>query len=127
MIRAWTEGIQVSVETFYVEHQSDPEQSRWVWAYRITIENASDDTVQLLRRHWIIKDGLDHVTEVEGDGVVGEQPVLAPGESHTYTSGSVMPTPIGTMEGAYTMRRAGGGLFEVAIPLFVLGRAETLN
>ncbi len=127
MSDAVTEGIRVSVETFSIDQQSDPDEGRWAWAYRVTIANESDHTVQLLRRHWIITDSADRVTEVEGDGVVGEQPVITPGASHTYTSGSVMETSVGTMEGSYEMRREDGHSFRVQIPLFVLGRRDSLQ
>jgi len=127
MTEAVTDGIRVSVETFYVDARSDPEAGRFTWAYRITIANESTHTVRLLRRHWIIKDARDHATEVRGEGVVGEQPVIEPGGCHTYTSGCVLETPIGTMEGTYEMQRDDGVLFPVEVPIFVLGRREALQ
>jgi ApaG protein len=127
MASALTDGIRVSVETFYLPDRSAPDESHWAFAYRVTIRNESARTVQLLRRHWIISDANEQVTEVLGDGVVGEQPVLAPGAEHTYTSGTHLETPTGTMHGSYEMQEEGGKLFRVAIPRFSLGRAETLH
>ena len=122
-----TESVRVAVESFYLSQRSAPEQQRFVFAYRITISNESPATVQLLRRHWIITDGDAQVTEVKGEGVVGEQPVLEPGETHTYTSGSVMKTETGTMEGSYEMQDETGRVFEVEIPQFLLAIPRTLH
>lgn len=122
MVSELTDGVRVSVECFYLEDQSAPEESRWAYAYRVTIANESDRTVQLLRRHWLITNELAEVTEVHGEGVVGEQPVIEPGEAHTYTSGAVLKTETGTMEGAYEMIDPGGARFRVSIPRFALGR-----
>jgi ApaG protein len=127
MVSAVTDGIRVSVETFYLPEQSQPDQSHWAFAYRVTIRNESARAVQLLRRHWIICDANEQVTEVLGDGVVGEQPVLSPGAEHTYTSGTHLETSTGTMHGSYELQDEDGKLFRVAIPLFNLGRAETLH
>lgn len=127
MVSAVTEGIRVSVESFYVPEQSSPPQKRFAFAYRITIGNESDRTVQLLRRHWIITDANAQVTEVYGDGVVGEQPVLGPGDEHTYTSGAVLETAHGSMRGSYEMRDTAGKLFQVEIPQFALGQAPTIH
>jgi ApaG protein len=127
MVSAVTDGIRVSVETFYLPDRSEPQNHHWVFAYRITIGNESARTVRLLRRHWIIRDANEQLTEVFGDGVVGEQPVLGPGAAHTYTSGTHLETPTGTMHGSYEMQDDAGKLFRVEIPLFTLGRAETLH
>jgi ApaG protein len=127
MVSALTDGIRVSVETFYLADQSSPAEHHFAFAYRVTIRNESARTVQLLRRHWIISDANQEVTEVYGDGVVGEQPVLPPGAAHTYQSGTHLETSSGTMHGTYEMRDSEGKLFRVAIPLFTLGRAETLH
>ena len=127
MYSVTTEGVTVEVESFYIPEQSDPDGERYVFGYRIAICNESKRTVQLLRRHWIITDGRDRVTEVHGDGVVGEQPVLTPGHRHTYESGSVMATPAGTMEGSYEMRDDTGRLFEVEIPRFLLAGPRALH
>jgi ApaG protein len=116
-----TSGIRVSVETFYQEKHSSPEHQRYVHAYRITIKNESMDTVQLMRRHWFIRDSNFQVREVEGDGVIGEQPVLKPGETHEYVSWTHLYTDIGKMHGYYTMQiMPQGDIFEVRIPEFTL-------
>ncbi len=127
MVSAVTEGIRVSVESFQLPEQSSPAQKRFAFAYRITIGNESDRTVQLLRRHWIITDANAQVTEVYGDGVIGEQPVLGPGDDHTYTSGAVLETPHGSMRGSYEMRDTAGTLLQIAIPEFALGEPRTLH
>ncbi|MCJ7420319.1 Co2+/Mg2+ efflux protein ApaG [Sphingomicrobium astaxanthinifaciens] len=117
---ATTGGITVRVAVNYMPEQSAPADKRWFWAYHVRIENHGDKPVQLISRHWVIEDG-DHVTaEVRGDGVVGEMPVIAPGESHDYVSGCPLDTPRGTMQGSYQMIDADGRGFEVAIPLFDL-------
>ncbi|MBD0413249.1 Co2+/Mg2+ efflux protein ApaG [Oryzicola mucosus] len=130
MYSAITHGIVVQVEPFFLAEQSDPRDDRFVWAYRVTIENRSDAVVQLLSRYWHITDGRGRVEEVSGPGVVGEQPELAPGDSYQYTSGCPLPTPSGIMLGRYTMRREGGTLFDVEIPAFSLdlpGVKQVLN
>lgn len=130
MYSAVTRGIEVQVEPFYLEERSDPEESRYIWAYRVTIENRSNVAVQLLSRYWHITDGHGRVEEVQGAGVVGEQPELDPGDSYQYTSGCPLPTPSGIMTGSYTMRDAQGELFDIAIPAFSLdlpGTRRTLN
>ena len=120
MYRTVTDGIAVSVEPFFLPEQSDPDGKRFVWAYRVTIENGSDETVQLLSRFWHITDGAGRVEEVRGPGVVGEQPVLNPGDSFQYTSGCPLSTPSGIMVGSYTMESAEGRRFDAAIPAFSL-------
>ena len=116
-----TEGIVVSVRSFFLADQSRPEEGEYVWAYRIRIVNGSRETVQLLRRTWLITDARGRVQRVHGEGVVGEQPVLEPGEAFEYRSGTKMPTPSGIMVGSYRMEdRNSGELFEVAIPAFSL-------
>ncbi len=118
---ATTRGIEVGVETFYLEEQSDPGAGTWVWAYRVRIANAGPETVQLLRRTWRITDGLGRLNLVEGPGVVGEQPVLRPGEAFEYTSGTPLGTPSGFMEGSYHMTvTATGEMFDAAVPAFSL-------
>ncbi len=132
---ATTRGIKVRVASFYLEDQSVPESHRYVWAYRIVIENHGTQTVQLLRRTWEITDATGRTFRVEGDGVVGEQPVLEPGEAFEYTSGTPLETPSGFMVGWYHMMAHGegpavaqamagddaaGGAFDVAIPAFSL-------
>jgi ApaG protein len=115
-----TDGVRVTVETFFIEDQSDPAQDQYAFAYRITIANEGTAPVQLRRRHWIITDGNGNVEEVEGPGVVGEQPVLDPGEEHRYQSGAVLKTPVGTMEGTYEMHEGEGRSFQAQIPRFPL-------
>lgn len=121
MITEITDGVKVSVSTSYQPEYSSPVQSHYVFTYKILIENNSDYTVQLLRRHWYIYDANGVVREVEGDGVVGQQPVLEPGESHEYISGCNLKTEIGKMKGAYLMERiVDGKNFKVNIPQFVM-------
>jgi len=120
MYRAITEGIEVSVEPFFLPEQSNPEESRFVWAYQVTIANNSAETVTLVSRYWHITDELGRIQEVQGEGVVGEQPRLEPGDSFQYTSGCPLNTPSGIMVGRYTMETEGGDHFEVDIPAFSL-------
>jgi ApaG protein len=118
--QATTRSIEVSVEPFYLENESEPHQSRFVWAYRVRIANRSAQTVQLKTRYWRITDALGRTQEVRGPGVVGEQPILAPGESYEYTSGTPLDTPSGIMVGSYHMETNDGQGFEVEIPAFSL-------
>ncbi|MBX3598758.1 MAG: Co2+/Mg2+ efflux protein ApaG [Rhizobiaceae bacterium] len=130
MYKAVTRNIEVEVEPFYLEERSDPELRRYVWGYRVTIDNQSDELVQLLSRYWHITDGLGRVEEVRGAGVVGEKPELNPGDSYQYTSGCPLSTPSGIMVGKYTMRSRTGELFDVVIPAFSLdlpGILRTVN
>ena len=130
MYRAVTHDIEVRAEPFFLPEQSDPEENRYVWAYRITIANHSNETVQLMTRHWHITDALGRVQEVKGEGVVGEQPELEPGDSYQYTSGCPLATTSGIMVGRYTMQTEGGRAFEVDIPAFSLdlpGERVSLN
>ncbi len=120
MNRATTDGITVLVETAYIEKDSDPDNQYFVWAYRIKIENNSADTVQLISRYWMITDALGRQQEVRGAGVVGEQPVLAPGASFSYSSGTPLQTPSGFMRGTYAMRADNGREFDIEIPAFSL-------
>ncbi len=122
---ALTDGITVRVAVNFLPEQSRIDAGKWFWVYHIRIENGSDHTVQLLSRFWRITDGRGLINYVEGDGVVGEQPVLAPGQSHDYVSGCPLTTPHGSMEGHYTFRRENGELFEVAIPFFPLAAPAT--
>ncbi|MDH3281055.1 MAG: Co2+/Mg2+ efflux protein ApaG [Gammaproteobacteria bacterium] len=112
--------IDVKVKTAFVEAQSDPLADRYVFAYTITITNVGTVAAQLLTRHWIITDAHDKVQEVQGEGVVGEQPHLAPGTSFQYTSGAVLETPVGTMGGSYQMVADDGTRFDTEIPVFTL-------
>ena len=125
-----TRSIRVSVEPFYVEQQSAPDKGRWVFGYRVTIANEGSQTVKLMSRYWRITDGRGEVAEVRGDGVVGEQPQLAPGETFQYTSGAPLPTPSGIMVGSYRMVDEAGQDFDVGIPAFSLdapGARGSLN
>jgi ApaG protein len=124
---AVTSGVRVEVEALYLPDQSDVVEDRYVFAYRIVITNQSRQTVQLMRRHWFIHDGNGHVREVEGEGVVGQQPVLDPGAKHEYTSGAVLESPSGTMQGTYEMHREDGSTFKVKIPEFQLRMPRTLH
>ncbi|MCO6389837.1 Co2+/Mg2+ efflux protein ApaG [Aliihoeflea aestuarii] len=120
MYRATTQGIEITVEPFYLEERSEPMEQRYFWAYRVTIANRGDNGVKLVSRHWRITDATGHLEEVRGPGVVGEQPELEPGDTFQYTSGCPLTTSSGFMEGDYTMRDETGQEFEVAIPPFSL-------
>lgn len=115
-----TQGIRVRVQSAYLPDQSSPDDDRYVFAYTITITNESTFTAQLRTRHWIITDSRGSVEEVKGDGVVGEQPRLGPGQSFQYTSGCVLKTPIGTMQGSYRFWRDDGTYFDATIAPFSL-------
>lgn len=117
---ARTRDIMVRVQPAYLEDQSDPEEGRWFWAYTVEIENHGLETVQLKSRHWFITDGLNRTEEVNGEGVVGEQPVLKPRDAYRYTSGCPLPTPSGVMRGTYLMQSDAGETFDVDIPEFSL-------
>jgi ApaG protein len=118
---ATTRDIRVTVQPFFLEDQSEPDEGRFVWAYRVQIENTGTLAVQLMRRSWHITDARGRVIEVEGEGVVGEQPLLEAGESFEYTSGTPLETPSGIMKGIYHMVAASSGEeFDVAIPVFSL-------
>jgi ApaG protein len=115
-----TRGIRVSVEPSYLDSQSAPEHGRYLWAYRVRIRNESPSPVRLRTRHWRITDARGHTEEVRGDGVIGEQPTIAPGDAFEYTSGAPLPTPSGLMVGSYGMESATGERFDVDIPAFSL-------
>ena len=117
-----TRGIAVSVEPTYLETRSSPENSQYFWAYRVIIENQGLETVQLRSRLWMITNARGELTEVKGPGVVGEQPVLKPGERFEYTSGAPLNTPWGMMGGAYQMETETGERFDIEIPTFSLDR-----
>ncbi|ABR58990.1 Co2+/Mg2+ efflux protein ApaG [Sinorhizobium medicae] len=130
MYRALTHDIEVTVEPYYLEEQSDPDDSRYVWGYRIIIANHSDVAVRLMTRYWHITDENGQVDEVSGPGVIGEQPLLNPGDTYEYSSGCPLDTPSGVMFGHYSMEAEGGETFNVAIPAFSLdspGLVRTLN
>jgi ApaG protein len=117
---AVTRGVRVQVAARYSRERSDPANDVWFFLYTIRIRNEGRETVQLRNRHWIITDATGHVEEVRGPGVIGEQPVLAPGESFQYTSGCPLRTPFGTMRGSYEMHAAGGASFEAEVATFTL-------
>ena len=125
MYRAVTRNISITAEPRYMPEQSDPGSSRYFWAYKIEIVNDGKETVTLLSRHWIITDGDGKTQEVRGEGVVGEQPTLAPGMSFTYTSGCPLTTTQGIMKGSYIFKSEAGELFPVEIPAFSLDIPET--
>ena len=120
MYKQTTRSITVSVKPFFLEDQSAPDEGRFVWAYHVRIENEGQETVQLRNRYWRITDSLGRIQEVRGAGVVGEQPVLRPGEAFEYTRGTPLTTPSGIMVGTYQMESESGELFEVKIPAFSL-------
>lgn len=121
MVTEITEGVKISVETEYQPEYSSPSQYHYVFTYRITIENRSENTLQLLRRHWYIHDANTMLREVEGEGVVGQQPVLEPGQVHKYVSGCNLKSGIGKMRGTYLMERiVDGKTFKVVIPEFTM-------
>lgn len=122
---AITDGIVVRVAVNFLPEQSRVEAGKWFWVYHIRIENESEHTVQLLTRHWRITDGRGAVNIVEGEGVVGELPLLGPGESHDYVSGCPLTTSQGSMEGHYTFRRDDGQEIQAAIPFFPLAAPAT--
>lgn len=124
---AVTQGIRVEVQSQYVPERSDPEQGQWFFVYRIRISNESSEAVQLISRHWIITDANGHVEEVQGPGVVGEQPRLDPGQSFEYTSGCPLPTAFGTMEGTYQMVRGDGVQFDARIAAFTLAEPTAVH
>jgi ApaG protein len=124
---ATTKGVRVEVMAEYAPDQSHPKDDRWFFLYTITITNEGQDVVQLLSRHWLITNGTGQVKEVRGPGVVGEQPVLAPSESFTYTSGCPLDTSFGTMEGTYQMVTKSGVRFDAKIAPFTLSEPYTVH
>jgi ApaG protein len=127
MSRALTNGILVTVQSEYLPERSSPTAQRYAFGYTVEITNQGSETAQLRSRHWIITDAVGEVQEVKGDGVVGAQPVLGPGESFEYTSWCVIGTPIGSMRGTYQMVDARGQSFEAEIAPFRLGMPHSLN
>ena len=120
-------NILVEATPFFIASQSVPEQERFVFAYTITITNCGEVPAKLLSRHWLITDANGKIQEVRGEGVVGEQPYLRPGESYRYTSGAMLETPVGTMQGTYSMRSDDGEDFDAPIPRFTLSIPRTLH
>ena len=119
--------VEVNVQSVFVPEQSRPDQQQFVFAYTVTIQNAGDVPVKLLTRHWVITDGHGKVEEVRGEGVVGEQPHLAPGDAFRYTSGAVIETPVGSMHGSYHMRADDGTEFDAPIPAFGLAQPNRIH
>jgi len=124
---ATTAGITVRVAVNFLPEQSKPEADKWFWVYHIRLENDGDAPVQLISRHWRITDGRGMVNLVDGDGVVGEQPLLKPGETHDYVSGCPLSTAHGSMEGFYTFHQADGTPLEVRIPFFALSEPASAD
>jgi ApaG protein len=124
---AVTQNVRVAVRSKFDPSRSRPQRNQWFFLYTVTITNEGSDTVQLLTRHWIITDGEGKVEEVRGPGVVGEQPVLAPGESFEYTSGCPLTTPLGTMHGTYQMVSESGEEFDAEIAPFTLSEPYTVH
>ena len=120
-------GVDIKVSTQYLKQQSDPGRAAYAFAYTITITNNREEPVKLLSRHWIITDQNNKVEEVKGAGVVGQQPLIQPGQSYQYSSGAVIHTEIGDMKGTYTMQRSNGEVFAAPIPLFVLAVPHMLH
>lgn len=119
--------INVKVEPFYIEDQSAPDENRYVFAYTVNIQNLGQAAAKLVSRHWIITDANGKIQEVRGQGVVGEQPYLRPGEAFQYTSGAVLDTAVGTMQGSYQMVGENGDQFSAEIPIFTLSIPRTLH
>lgn len=119
--------IDIQVETHYLDEQSDPDNKRYVFSYFITIKNETPEEVQLLSRYWMITDGDQKTQEVEGDGVIGEQPKIEPGKSYSYSSGTVIATEVGSMMGHYKMISESGSHFDAPIPTFTLALPNALH
>lgn len=122
-----TPAIEVSVTTCYLRDESSPDQSRYAFSYTITLRNVGNVAARLLTRQWIVRDASGHSEEVRGDGVVGQHPHLQPGESFQYSSGAVIATPVGTMQGSYRWQLDGGREFDTPIPEFTLSGPRTLH
>lgn len=122
-----TQGVKIIARPSYLAEQSQPDQNRWVWSYRITIANESDDAVQLVDRHWLITDAGGEIEEIRGEGVVGQQPVLSPGQEFSYESYCPLGTDFGFMRGSYGVVKGDGTRFEAAIAPFVLLLPALLN
>jgi ApaG protein len=124
---AVTRGIRVQVQSRYLPEKSQPEESQWLFIYQVRIANEGDRAARLIRRHWIVTDANGEVEEYKGEGVVGEQPLLEPGEFFEYTSGCPLKTPFGTMEGTYQMVSSTGEAFDVQIAPFSLSEPYAIN
>ena len=124
---ATTRGVRVRVQSVFVAERSSPEDGHWFFAYQVNVSNEGSETVQLISRHWIITDGNGQEQEVRGAGVVGEQPVLSPGESFEYTSACPLTTPVGSMHGTYQLVTDGGERFDAVIAPFGLGEPGAVH
>jgi ApaG protein len=120
-------NIVIEATPFFIAEQSEPEKDRYVFAYTVTITNEGDVSAKLLQRYWLITDANGKIQEVRGDGVIGEQPYLKPGESFRYTSGAILETPVGVMEGYYRMHSDNGDDFNAPIPKFTLSIPRVLH
>ena len=127
VFEATTQSIRVSVQPVYLEDQSHPDKDHFVWAYIVNVANEGQTSVQLLNRHWIITDAMGYVTEVRGEGVVGEQPILEPGDCYEYTSGTPLNTAHGLMKGNYEMKQEDGDTFWIEIPTFALDGPQNMT
>ncbi|WP_153771024.1 Co2+/Mg2+ efflux protein ApaG [Labrenzia sp. CE80] len=127
MYRTTTNGIEVAVEPFYLDDESDPEKSHFVWAYMVEIRNDTNAPVQLRTRYWKIMDAIGRVEEVRGAGVIGEEPWIEPGETFEYSSGCPLKTKSGIMQGSYGMVREDGSMFDAAIPAFSLDLPDEIR
>lgn len=123
----WQQNIEVAVQPRYLAEQSNPDMAEYVFAYTVEVSNFGDEAIQLLSRHWIITDGNNNIREVEGEGVIGQQPLIPPGKSYRYSSGAILPTRTGTMEGSYTMRADSGITFNAVIKPFGLVHPGSLQ
>lgn len=124
---SWPSQIKVQVTPAYLAEQSNPNNAEFVFSYTVEISNLGEESVQLLSRHWIITDGNNQVREVQGDGVIGQQPQISPGETYRYSSGAILATKTGIMEGSYTMLSGSGENFKAEIPAFGLIHPESLQ
>ncbi len=122
-----TQGVKITARPSYQSERSQPDQNQWLWSYQITVMNTGEESVQLFDRHWVITDAAGGVEEVRGEGVIGQQPVLSPGEEFTYESFCPLPTDFGWMRGAYGMIKGDGTRFEAAIAPFLLHLPSLLN
>ncbi|WP_272666984.1 Co2+/Mg2+ efflux protein ApaG [Providencia sp. PROV069] len=120
-------NVSIQVKSVYIESQSQPDIARYVFAYTICIRNLGREPIQLMSRYWLITNSDGHKTEVQGEGVVGEQPLIPPGKEYRYTSGAILETPMGTMEGYYVMISTQGDSFHVDIPAFRLAIPTLIN
>lgn len=127
MLHSYDNDIDISVQTQYLQDQSDPDNDRYAFAYTVGIENRTDEPIKLVSRHWIITDDNDQIEEVRGPGVVGLQPMIEPGQKFVYTSGAILTTQFGTMQGSYEMLKPDGSRFDAEIPAFLLSRPHSVH